>query len=258
MVRVGIIGGTGLDDPKLIKRAKKKNIKTKYGKPSSQITTGKIRSVEVAILARHGKGHTIWPTLVNFRANIAALKKLRCTHILATTACGSLREKIKPGDLIVSDQFIDFTKHRNPTFHDQTKQGEVLHLSIPDPFCPYLGKLLYKEAKKLKLKCHRGATVITIEGPRLSTRAESHMFRSWGADIINMSTVPEVILAREAKLCYAVVAMSTDYDSWKEDDDPVTWDMIKTRMKQNAEDVKQLLLEVIPKIEEVECTCKQS
>jgi len=255
MVRVGIIGGTGLDDPRLISETKKINIRTRYGKPSSEITTGKIRGVEVAILARHGKGHTIWPTLVNFRANIAALKKLKCTHILATTACGSLRAKIKPGDLAIPNQFIDFTKHRNPTFHNLRREGDVLHLSIPDPFCGYLSGLLKRTATRLDLKCHNDVTVVTIEGPRLSTRAESHMFRSWGADIINMSTVPEVILAREAKFCYSVIAMSTDYDSWKEDDDPVTWDMIKTRMKENAANVKKLLLEVIPEIEEVDCEC---
>lgn len=140
------------------------------------------------------------------------------------------------------------------TFHDRE---EVAYLSTPDPPCGYLSGLLYKGAKKFKLRCHNKATMITIKEPNLSTRAESHMFRSWGADIINMSTVPEVILAREAKLCYAVVAMSTDYDSWKEDDDPVTWDMITTRMRENAENVKQLLLEVIPKIKEVDCECKR-
>lgn len=257
MVKIGIIGGTGLDDPKLLKEAEEVNIKTKYGKPSSVITTGKIKSVEVAILARHNVGHTIWPTAVNFRANIAVLKKLACTHILATTACGSLRENIKPGDLVIPDQFIDFTKHRDITFHELKKEGKVSHLSIPDPFCGYLGDLLYKAAKKFKFKCNDKATVITIEGPRFSTRAESRMFRIWGADIINMSTVPEVILAREAGICYSVLAMSTDYDSWKEDDDPVTWDMITSRMKKNADNVKRLLLEVIPKIEDVECICKQ-
>lgn len=257
MVRVGIIGGTGLDDPKLMKKSRKIRVRTRYGKPSSEITTGRIKGVEVAILARHGKGHIIWPSAVNFRANIKALHDLGCTHILATTACGSLRAHIKPGDLALPDQFIDFTKYRKSTFHDLEKQGKVEHLSIPGPFCGYLSGLLYKNARKLKMGCRKDVTVITIEGPRLSTRAESHMFRAWGADIINMSTVPEVILAREAKICYAVVAMSTDYDCWKEDDDPVTWAMIQTRMKSNVEKVKKLLLEVIPKIEEVDCECKK-
>lgn len=253
MLKIGIIGGSGLDDPKLLKNPKEEEVDTDYGRPSSTITTGKIKGVEVAIIARHGKKHTILPTKVPFRENIAALAKIGCTHILATTAVGSLRTRIKPGDIVFPDQFIDFTKHRNVTFHDE----EVVHTSMSDPFCGYLRGLLYDAAMELDLSCHNGATVVTIEGPRFSTRAESHMFRLLGADVVNMSTVPEVVLAREAKLCYATIAMSTDYDCWKDNEEPVTWDMIVRIMKENAENVKKLLLEVIPMVKKRKCECNQ-
>ncbi|VAX31932.1 5'-methylthioadenosine phosphorylase, partial [hydrothermal vent metagenome] len=219
-VKVGIIGGSGLDDPKIIKGAKEKNVKTPYGKPSSPLTVGKIDGVDVVILARHGKKHSIYPTAVNYRANLSALKKEGCTHILATTAVGSLRARIKPADFVFIDQFIDFTKHRTLTFHEK----KVVHTPMAEPFCGELRSLLIKTAKGLKLRHHKKGTVITIEGPRFSTKAESHMFRGFGADVINMSTVPEVILARELGICYQSIAMSTDYDCWKEGEEPVTWD----------------------------------
>lgn len=252
-IKIGIIGGSGMDDPRLMTNIKEKKVKTPYGNPSSPLTIGKINGVDVVILARHGKGHSIYPTGVNFRANIYALKKEGCTHILATTAVGSLREKIKPGDLVFVDQFIDHTKHRALTFHDE----KVIHTPMAEPFCKNLRFLLSKSAKELKLRHHAKGTVITIEGPRFSTKAESHMFRSWGADVINMSTVPEVILAREIGICYQSIAMSTDYDCWKEGEEPVTWEMILNIMKKNADNVKKLLLKAITKIKHTECeTCK--
>ncbi|MFH0831425.1 MAG: S-methyl-5'-thioadenosine phosphorylase [archaeon] len=254
MIKVGIIGGSGLDDPKILKDFKEISVETKYGKPSSLLTTGKISGVDVVLLARHGEGHTIYPTGVNFRANIAALKQSGCTHILATTACGSLREEIKPGHLIFPDQFIDFTKHRTLTFHD----SKVVHTSMAEPFCAGLRNILIKTAEKLNLQHHKKGTVITIEGPRFSTKAESNMFRGFNADIINMSTVPEVILAREAGMCYQAIAMSTDYDCWKEGEEPVTWEMITERMKQNADNVKKLLAAAIPEIKSEKCSCNES
>lgn len=253
MVKIGIIGGSGLDDPHFLKEGKEISVFTPYGKPSSRVTTGMIGNTEVAILARHGKKHTIWPTGVNFRANIYAFKKLKCTHILATTAVGSLREQMKPGDLVFPDQFIDFTKHRILTFHDKS----VIHTSMSDPFCGYLCDLLFRQSRAFNLKCHRKATLITIEGPRFSTRAESTIFRLWGADIINMSTVPEVILARELKMCYATIAMSTDYDSWKTSEEPVTWDMIVKRMGENVSKVRKVLFATIPKIQDITCSCRK-
>ena len=248
-IKIGIIGGSGMDDPRLMKNIKEKTIKTPYGKPSSALTTGKIDDIDVVILARHGKNHSIYPTGVNFRANLHALKKEGCTHILATTAVGSLRRKIKPGDLVFVDQFIDFTKHRTLTFHE----NKVVHTPMAEPFCADLRSLLVKSAKELDLRHHVKGTVITIEGPRFSTKAESHMFRMFGADVINMSTVPEVILARELGICYQSIAMSTDYDCWKEGEEPVTWDMILSIMNKNADNVKALLLNTIPKIKDTEC-----
>ncbi len=247
MVKIGIIGGSGLDDPKIMENPTEKEVNTKYGKPSSTLTVGKISGVDVVILARHGKGHVITPTKVNYRANIQAMKDEGCTHILATTACGSLKEEIGRGDLVILDQFIDFTRHRDITFHDHFNDG-VNHTPMAEPFDPKLRKLFFETGKKLGHKIHEKGTVITIEGPRFSTKAESRMFRIWGADLINMSIAPEATLANEAGIPYAVVAMSTDYDCWKEDESPVSWEEILKIFKGNAEKVKKLLLGVIPKI----------
>jgi 5'-methylthioadenosine phosphorylase len=248
-IKVGIIGGSGLDDPCLMKSIKEKKVKTPYGNPSSPLTIGKINDVPTVILARHGRDHSIYPTGVNYRANIHALKKEGCTHILATTAVGSLREKIRPGDLVFVDQFIDHTKHRPLTFHDE----KVIHTPMAEPFCPQLRSLLIASATELKFRYHKKGTVITIEGPRFSTKAESHMFRSFRADVINMSTVPEVILARELGICYQTIAMSTDYDCWKEGEEPVTWEMILKIMSKNSENVKKLLVKTISKIHDEKC-----
>jgi len=252
MLKIGIIGGTGLDDPKLLRDYENIEVNTEYGLPSSLITTGTIKRVPVAILARHGKSHTIWPTGVNFRANIMALKKLGCTHILATTACGSLRNRIKPGDFVFPDQFIDFTRKRDLTFFEDFSK-EIKHIPMAVPFCTVLRKLLHITSKKLKIHSHATGTVVTIEGPRFSSRAESERFRLIGGDIINMSTVPEVVLAREAQIHYAVIAMSTDYDCWKDDEEPVSWSVIVKRMKQNASNVKKLMVETVPLIYKLNC-----
>ena len=252
-IKIGVIGGSGLDDPKLMKGAREKSVSTPYGRPSSALTTGKINGVETVVLARHGKKHSIYPTGVNYRANIYALKKAGCTHILATTAVGSLREEIRPGDLVFVDQFIDHTRHRPLTFHEKN----VIHTPMAEPFCKKLRALLAGSAREAGLRHHSRGTVVTIEGPRFSTKAESHMFRLLGADVINMSTVPEVILARELGICYQTISMSTDYDCWKEGEEPVTWEMIVKIMNRNAENVKDLLLRTIPKIDFVECPyCK--
>lgn len=245
MAKIGIIGGSGLDDPKLLKDYEELTIKTKYGNPSSSIVTGAIKDVDVAILARHGKDHSIHPSGVNYRANLWALKEIGCTHIIATTAVGSLREEIHPGHLVFPNQFIDFTKKREYTFFDEEK---VIHTPMADPFSEILRNLLIDSAKKLGLKFHPKGTVVTIEGPRFSTRAESHMFRMIGADVINMSTVPEVSLAKELGIEYATVAMSTDYDCWKENEEPVTFEMVMKTMRNNSENVKKLIVETIPKI----------
>lgn len=247
MIKVGIIGGSGLDDPQLLKSAKEKHITTPYGDPSSALTVGSIEGREVVIISRHGKQHTIPPTHVNFRANIHALKSQGCTHILATTACGSLREEIKRGDLVILDQFIDFTRFRPITYFDTFPAGaeNAKHTAMSDPFDESLRQKLIASAAEIGLSFHKTGTVVTIEGPRFSTRAESRMFRIWGADVINMSVAPEAILANEAKIPYAAVAISTDYDCWKTDEAPVEWSEVLHIFEENVERVKVLLLKTI-------------
>ena len=251
-IKVAIIGGSGMDDPKLMKDIKEKSVDTPYGEPSSNLTVGTINNVDIVIIARHGKEHSIYPTGVNYRANLYALKEEGCTHILATTAVGSLREEIRPEDFVFVDQFIDFTKQRALTFYTD----KVIHTAMSDPFCQNLRAILIDSAKDLGLRYHGKGTVAAIEGPRFSTKAESHMFRLLGADVINMSTVPEVILARELGICYQSIAMSTDYDCWREDETPVTWEMIVEVMSRNADNVKRLILSAIPKVKFNKCMCR--
>lgn len=247
-IKIGIIGGSGLDDPQILQDTQDLDVNTPYGKPSSLLKVGKINNINVILIARHGRQHTIPPTQVNNRANIHALKEQGCTHILATTACGSLRQEIERGDFVILDQFIDFTRLRRLSFHDSFAPGEMAHTPMAEPFDQKLRKKLLKTCQELNLKHHQKGTVVTIEGPRFSTKAESHMFRFWGADVINMSIAPEAILAKEANIPYAAVAMSTDYDCWKEDEEPVTWEAILEVFKQNVEKVTNLLINTIPKI----------
>jgi 5'-methylthioadenosine phosphorylase len=248
MAKIGIIGGSGLENPEILESLKEKHIDTPYGETSSPLMCGYLNSTEIAILARHGSKHTVTPTKVNNRANIFALKNIGCTHIISTTACGSLREEIRRGDLIIPDQFIDFTRHRNITFFDEFEPGNMNHTPMADPFDADLRDLIISAADNIGLKIHKLGTMITIEGPRFSTRAESKMFRMWGADIINMSIAPEVILANEIGIPYATVAMSTDYDCWKEDEEPVSWEAVIEVFNNNVSTVLRLLQQVIPDI----------
>lgn len=245
MIKLGIIGGSGLEKLNLFTDFQSIEVNTEYGFPSSKIISGKINKTEIAIISRHGKQHTIPPTQVNNRANIMALKKSGCTHIIATTACGSLRNEIEPGDMVVPDQFIDFTRHRTTTFCESFEPGEIIHTQMADPFDTSLRNIIIQHAKKSSFKIHEKGTIITIEGPRFSTRAESNMFRLWGADLINMSTAPEVILANEAQIPYAAIALSTDYDCWKTDIEPVSWDSVLKVFNKNVNNVTGLLLEII-------------
>ncbi len=243
--KVGIIGGSGLDNAPFIEKGDEISFDTPYGNASSLITEGEINGQDVAILSRHGKNHSISPSNVNFRANIWSLKELGCCHIIATTAVGSLREEIKPGDIILPNQFIDFTKIRESTFFDSDK---VVHTPMSEPFCRELIKLISSIANGLNLKTHENKTVITIEGPRFSTKAESHLFRQWGADIINMSTCPEAALANELGIKYSALAVSTDYDCWKEDEEPVSWEMIERIMKRNSGNLLEIIKQLVPQI----------
>ena len=255
MIKIGIIGGTGFGNPGILEGCSSRKLHTPYGAPSGPVATGTFAGHDVAVIARHGENHDIYPSAVNFRANIWAMKSLGVTHIFAVTAVGSLREEIKPGHLVFPDQFIDRTTRRASTFYEGP---EVCHVPMEEPFCVRLRSILSESAAGLGLDCHGAGTVITIEGPRFSTRAESKMFRQWGADVINMSTVPEVVLAREAGICYASIAMSTDYDCWHESKEPVSWQLIQKTMRQNAENVKALLREAVGRVGFTGCSCALS
>jgi len=246
-MKIGIIGGSGLDNPHIMEKNQNIKLKTKYGEPSSEIKHGFIGENEVFIVARHGEEHTIPPTQINNRANIHVLKQLEVDMIIATTAVGSLQEEIGRGDLVFLDQFIDFTRHRTISFHDEFKPKQMKHTPMADPFDSGLRSTLIETAQQLNFKHHKTGTIITIEGPRFSTRAESKMFRMWGADVINMTTAPECILANEAGIPYATVAMSTDYDVWKEDEAPVSMDAVVKVLNENVQKVTELLVQVIKK-----------
>lgn len=241
----GIIGGSGLESLSLFTNPREHRLTTPWGEPSGPIKTGEVNGIPVAILSRHGVEHTIPPTQVNYRANIHALKELGCTHLLATTAVGSLREHLHRGDLVVPDQFIDFTKQRAMTFFESFAPHDPRHTPMADPFDADLRNRLIAACAKHGFAHHPAGTVVTIEGPRFSTRAESHMFRAFGADIINMSLSTETALAAEAGLPYAAVAMVTDYDCWKTDEEPVSWDAILTVFRTNAERVTTLLVDCL-------------
>lgn len=247
MIRIGLIGGSGLEDPRFIEAGAETCPRTAWGEPSSPLLAGTVAGTPVVCLARHGRRHTITPGQVNNRANITALREAGCTHLVATTACGSLRAEIGRGDLVLPDQFIDFTRGRPLTFFDTFAPGQARHTPLADPFDGHLRQVLAAAAADLGLRCHDRGTVITIEGPRFSTRAESRMFRAWGADLINMSTAPEAILAAEAGLPYAAVAMSTDYDCWKTDEPPVSFSEITRVFAENAARVTRLLTAAFPR-----------
>jgi 5'-methylthioadenosine phosphorylase len=248
---IGIFGGSGLGDPKLLTNVKEINIETPYGKPSDSITIGELAGKTVAFLPRHGKKHTIRPTDINVRANIFALKKLGVKRILAPSTVGSLREEFHPGEIVFTDQFIDRTTRREQSFYTAA-EGKVCHISVAEPMCPELRKTLISVAKSLKIKMHETGTYVCIEGPRFSTKAESKMYRQWGADVIGMTMVPEVVLAREAEICYANISTVTDYDCWK--DHPVCVDDIITTMNANIENVKHILTETIKALPS-SCSC---
>lgn len=253
MPKIGIIGGTGLYDPTTLEDVRKLKVHTPYGAPSDALTTGRIEGAEVVMLPRHGSGHVLNPSQINYRANIWAMRELGVTHILSPTAVGSLQERIKPGDIIFPDQFIDRTAGRKSTFYDGP---QVCHVSMAYPFCPSLRRILGKTAKELRIRHHSKGTCVVVEGPRFSTRAESQLYRKWGADLINMTMVPECVLAREAQICYASIATVTDWDCWKEH--AVTAEMVATTMKENLEKVKGVIRHVIPKVSDDDCSCKHA
>ena len=251
---IGIVGGTGLYDPKLLKNVQEVTVETPYGKPSDSITVGELGGKCVAFLPRHGKKHTIRPTDIPVRANIYALKKLGVTRIMAPSTVGSLREEYHPGEIVFCDQFIDRTTRREQSFYTQDK---VCHISVAEPMCPQLRETVIAVAKKLGVKMHETGTYVCIEGPRFSTKAESKMHRQWGADVVGMTLVPECVLAREAEICYTSISTVTDYDVWK--DHPVSVDDIVKIMKTNIENVKRIIAETVAKLpSEHSCKCGEA
>ena len=244
-LKLGIIGGSGLYNIDGVDNGKWVNIETPYGKPSDEIFTGKLNGIEVAFLPRHGRGHLYSPSTVPYRANIFAMKSLEVTDILSISACGSLRENYQPGEFVIVDQFIDRTFTRKKTFFD----GQcVAHVSVAHPVCDRLGRLAQEAMDELKIPYHKGGTYLTMEGPQFSTIAESRLYRdNWGCDVIGMTNMPEAKLAREAEICYASVAMVTDFDCWHPNHDNVeVTDIIKTLVA-NAESGKEMVKKLTEK-----------
>ena len=226
---LAVIGGSGLYNMPGLKDTEERIINTPFGEPSAPIVTGTLEGQRVAFLARHGIGHRLNPTEVNYRANIYALKVLGVEKIVSVSACGSLREDYAPGDIVIPDQLFDMTKDRKRSFFED---GLVAHVSVADPFCAELSGQILTSVQETGASAHKGGSFITIEGPRFSTRAESNIYRSWGMSIIGMTASPEAFLAREAEICYGVMAHVTDYDVWHVSEAPVTVEMvIKTLMK---------------------------
>jgi 5'-methylthioadenosine phosphorylase len=253
---IGVIGGTGLYDPKLLKNVQEITLETPYGKPSDSITVGELSGKNVAFLPRHGKKHTIRPTDINFRANIFALKKLGVKRILAPATVGSLREEYYPGEMAFVDQFIDRTTRREQSFYTAS-EGKVCHISVAEPMCPEIRKTIIDIAKKKGIKHRERGTYGCIEGPRFSTKAESNMYHRWGADVVGMTLVPECVLAREAEICYANISTITDYDVWKEH--VVCVDDILLTMRSNIEKVKCLIADAVAALPaECSCVCNQA
>ncbi len=246
MATVGVIGGSGLYQIDGIEHVKEVAVKTPFGDPSDVFFTGTLEGTPVVFLPRHGRGHRISPSEINYRANIWAMKKLGVEAILSVSACGSLRKKYKPMDFVIPDQFLDRTrKGRIDTFFTD---GIVAHVAFADPISPEIADILESAAKTLKVKAHRGGTYVNMEGPQFSTKAESNLYRSWGMDIIGMTNLTEAKLAREAEISYATLAAVTDYDCWHPSHDSVTVEMIIEYLNKNVANAKNILKSAIPAV----------
>lgn len=251
--RIGIIGGSGLYRMEGMTGIEKMKISTPFGEPSDAIILGTVEGARVAFLPRHGEGHRISPSELPAKANIYALKSLGVERIISVSAVGSLKEEIAPLDIVVPDQLIDATKGRASTFFTD---GIVGHVSLAEPFCPVLSQLSFEASTRAGAKVHKGGTYLVVEGPQFSPRAESQLYRSWGADVIGMTALPEAKLAREAEICYVTLAVVTDYDCWHASYESVTTDMILTNLRKGVETVKQILKLLLPSIpKERDCAC---
>ena len=257
MSRLGVIGGSGLyniDGLKIIRREK---VETPFGSPSDELTLAKYGDKEIVFLPRHGAGHKILPTELNYRANIYAMKKLGVERILSLSACGSFKEELKPRDIVIVHQFFDRTNQgRKTTFFGD---GIVAHISFAEPVCLELADIVHKTAQEAELTVHNGGTYLNMEGPAFSTKAESDVYKSWGMDVIGMTNMPEARLAREAEICYVTVAFVTDYDAWHEEEGAVTLAMIIENLNKNVDNAKKLLKLVLEKIPNKRtCACKDA
>lgn len=250
---LGVIGGSGFYQFSGLEKIKTIEVDTPFGKPSSPIMIGSLGDRQVAFLSRHGLGHFIMPSEVNYRANIYAMKELGVQFVVGVSACGSLRHDYQPGHMVVPDQLVDFTKGRVPTFFGD---GLVVHAGVAEPFCKDLSNLVAQAADQSGATVHKGGVYITIEGPRFSTRGESNLFRAWGISIIGMTTCPEAFLAREAELSYATLAHITDYDVWHITEKPVSVDMVVRTLGENAKKANETIINLLKMLpEKADCSC---
>ena len=252
-VSIGVIGGSGLYQIEAFKAVKEISLSTPFGKPSDPLIVGTLSGIRAAFLSRHGKGHRYSPTTINYRANIFAMKKLGVERILSVSAVGSMKEEIAPGDIVVPDQFYDHTKHRVSTFFDK---GIVAHIPFSDPVCPEVASVLAQSGRAEGARVHEGGTYLCMEGPQFSTRAESLLYRGFGVDVIGMTNATEAKLAREAEICYATLALATDYDCWHVEEKPVTAEAVLEILRQNVELSKRVIAQAIVKLpRERGCAC---
>ncbi len=249
---IGLIGGSGVYDIPGLLETDWRAVTTPWGAPSDKLLTGVLNGVKCVFLPRHGRGHRLSPSHLNYRANIDAMKRLGVTDIISLSAVGSLREDLPPGHFVIVDQFIDRSFAREKSFFGD---GCVAHVSMAHPTCPRLGDALEQTARDLALPVTRGGTYLVMEGPQFSTRAESALYRQWGCSVIGMTNMPEAKLAREAEICYATVAMVTDFDCWHPDHDHVTVDSVVAVMHRNADNARKLVSAVIPRIAAARATC---
>lgn len=253
---VGVIGGSGLYQMEGLKKIREVEIKTPFGRPSEKFIKGTLGETELAFLPRHGKGHRWLPTEINFRANIFAMKKLGVDRIISVSAVGSLREQIAPGDIVIPDQFIDRTTQRPSTFFGR---GLVAHVSLADPFCQDLAEKLAASAISEAGKVHSRGTYLCMEGPQFSTRAESHLYRSWGADIIGMTNLQEAKLAREAEICFGTLALATDYDCWNQAAGDVEIESVLAVLQQNVALAQRIIARAVTLLTDSRaCACRSS
>lgn len=253
---LAVIGGSGLYDFAGLIDIEEVEPETPFGKPSAPIMVGTLAGKRVAFLARHGLGHTLSPTEVNYRANIYALKSLGVDRIISVSACGSLREDFAPGHIVIPSQLFDYTTQRKRSFFGE---GLVVHVGVADPFCPNLSSNLYSVVSSTGTTTHMGGSMITIEGPRFSTKAESNTFQTWGMSLIGMTTSPEAFLAREAEICYAVMAHVTDYDVWHQSEEAVSVDMVIKTLHKNTEIAQQTITTLVAQMGESEnCSCQNA